>query len=311
MAAGIGSGLGSVVSSLVLQSGLSYTIVFILQGCALGMLGLGMSLTSSAVLSGMRTSCAPGTIGLSLVDLSRNKMYRWTTLALSTFYFGMAGIPYLWIRVFRHTWNLSEADATYSSLIVGGIGSGFGVTLGPRYLDRVIGGFNSAMNIKRCLEVIRIWSFVVLILSVICITYLFGHLLGLGLFRSVVPLWACFVLLFGFISAGLAPLTVISVHDMPEDSRSFAVGVQMTVRQLFAFTCGPLLPGIVMDMLGNAFHWTPGGAMQLCAGFAFVLLVVMLAIPFLGRALATVEQQIAVSSSSQERQQQQQQQNVR
>merc|ERR1712226_1136646 len=58
-------------------------------------------------------------------------------------------------------------------------------------------------------------------------------------------LFFCIAIILMAYNASIAAVNGINVICVPEWQRSFATGMELFIRNLFGFSCGPLLPGLM------------------------------------------------------------------
>jgi len=82
-------------------------------------------------------------------------------------------------------------------------------------------------------------------------------------------IWASVICLFSCFNACLAGVTGICVSAAPEDMWTLSSGITVSLQNLFGYAMGPLLPGIVMDVMRSSLRWSETRC--LCAGFLLTL----------------------------------------
>lgn len=311
IAAGLGNGIGSIVAGVALsQPGGTFALPFQVQAAAFGAFLVGMLAVPARTLAGVtatstRVGCDPeGSTDTALIpphpgdrqapeagacELLGNQLFFWTCLALSLVFFAASGIQYVWVRVLTKVWGLGKDVAAANFIALTGAGGGVAILFGPAYIDH-IGGFSGPAGVRRCLDLLLRTTTVAGAAGVAGALFLWAKVLSPdAVGSSALPLYAAVFVLAAANNFGIAALVGINVESVPEELRSLAFGVEMTVRNLLGYACGPLLPGIAMDVAKWCFGWTDGpedAKRVVCFGLAFVLLLTMLGVPILLRARA-------------------------
>ena len=73
--------------------------------------------------------------------------------------FQVSGIQFLWTQAFVVVWGLDQNWVTLMFLVVTGCGSGVGIALGPRHIDKR-GGFREAPGICRSLRSLYMFALI-------------------------------------------------------------------------------------------------------------------------------------------------------
>merc|ERR1712008_50315 len=86
-------------------------------------------------------------------------------------------------------------------------------------------------------------------------------------------IWIAILLIWAARNACIPALCGINCEVVPVELRSFASGMEMTLRNILGYAFGPLLPGLIMDLVGAVLQWDAEteNDWQLCVGLAFVL----------------------------------------
>mmetsp|Transcript_52225 Transcript_52225/g.167401 ORF Transcript_52225/g.167401 Transcript_52225/m.167401 type:complete len:647 (+) Transcript_52225:90-2030(+) len=320
VSAGVGNGIGTGVAGFGTANGLPYAFAFQLQAGVL--LALWVFLLSNpapwlvmqlpdnnALPDFMPASKEPyedtsTTLG-QFRELLRNKVYRSTCLAISIAMFQMSGIQFLWVRVFVDVWHLNKNWVTLMFLVVSGAGGGIGIALGPSYIDRR-GGFSTPSGVRRSLRVLQRISIASAVAGIVGIGCLYGKLKSkdAGIWKRfgdhwLWMTWGAILLIWAARSACIPALCGINVQAVPEHMRTFASGLEIMLRNILGFACGPLLPGLIMNWLED--WWShmqmqnDGGwqlPWQLCIGLAFVLCANVLDYFVLGTAAKAASKEL-------------------
>jgi len=211
--------------------------------------------------------------------------------------FQMSGIQFLWVRVFVEIWGLNKNHVTIAFLVVTAMGGGIGLGLGPRYIDRR-GGFGTPPGVVKTLRVLGKVSIVAALAGAWGIACLVGKVISKdqGFWRQwgdhwLWMLWGAILLIFAARNACIPALSGINVEVVPVQSRSFASGLELTLRNILGYTFGPLLPGLIMDSLGKVLKIDPqaGNDWQLCVGLGFVFTANFLDLFIFQRAIASAK----------------------
>lgn len=180
--------------------------------------------------------------------LMNNSIYVWTVLGISAIFYVISGIQYLWVRLFM-TWETNKNFVVMGFLLVTGLGGFLGVALGPMIIDSC-GGVENAHGIKNSLAAIV--KMQLLTVAGACVVF-FGLMWRLQSaadhFTSMYICWfGCFVM-FASCNGSLAGLTGVNAGALPVQLRSFASGCTIGFQNMLGFALGPLVPGIVMDIV--------------------------------------------------------------
>mmetsp|Transcript_85513 Transcript_85513/g.275883 ORF Transcript_85513/g.275883 Transcript_85513/m.275883 type:complete len:732 (-) Transcript_85513:91-2286(-) len=240
----------------------------------------------------------------------RNKVFLWSALALSNTMFVLSGIQFLWVRVFVEVWGLDKSHVTLAFLLISGIGGGVGIALGPRHIDK-LGGFGNATGVVRSLRELRKFSLIAVLGGFVGIVCLYAKLKDTDYRSSMLDSndrwpWLLFValtLIWGAHNASVAGLCGINMEVVQPRMRTFASGAEMTSRNILGYTCGPLIPGLVMDSVATLLKWDLAGSKedrdwQLCLGLGFVLAFNFSLVWVLNKAVALQKLQAALQTES-------------
>lgn len=213
----------------------------------------------------------------------RNKVFLWSALALSNTMFVLSGIQFLWVRVFVEVWGLDKSHVTLAFLLISGIGGGVGIAFGPRHIDK-LGGFGNATGVVRSLRELRKFSLLAVLGGFVGIVCLYAKLKDTDYTSPMLDSndhcpWLLFValtIIWGAHNASVAGLCGINMEVVQPRMRTFASGAELTSRNILGYTCGPLIPGLVMDSVGTLLKWDLAGSKedrdwQLCLGLGYVL----------------------------------------
>eukprot|EP00929_Paragymnodinium_shiwhaense_P012542 TRINITY_DN11981_c0_g1_i1.p1 TRINITY_DN11981_c0_g1~~TRINITY_DN11981_c0_g1_i1.p1 ORF type:complete len:712 (+),score=189.87 TRINITY_DN11981_c0_g1_i1:125-2260(+) len=313
VSAGVGNGIGFGVAGFGTANGLPYSFAFQLAGGVLAvfwitliflpadwlkMKGIESREAAAANESEAEAPLRANAVGSDappkrsvaetmeeLTAMLKNKVYLWTALAISLTMFQTSAIQFLWNRVFSAVWpELSLNWVTLMCLVVSGAGGGVGIALGPRFIDKR-GGFGTPPGVVRSLQALYWFQILAAVGGVLGCMSVYGKL------HSQQPagewgdgwLWFCWASIFLILAAQnacVAALCGINVEVIPEPSRTFASGAEMTVRNILGYMCGPLLPAVVMSLNRG---WE-SKVWELSCGLTFVFLVNLTGPALLGHA---------------------------
>jgi len=138
------------------------------------------------------------------------------------------------------------------------------------------------------LQLVRNFSIVAAIAGVSAIACLYGKLRSFdeGYLREWGDhwLWLLFTAIF-FIwaahNAMVPALCGINMEVVPPEMRTFASGMEMTMRNILGYAFGPLLPGLIMNAVASMFSLKA----QLCLGLGFVFAANVAAVWVMCRAV--------------------------
>jgi len=296
VSAGVGNGIGTAVAGFGTANGLPYSFAFRVQAAVLALLWIYLLITPAARLAtrlpkearnaaSQASTASEDAVGMrkQLRMLWANKVYCWTCLAMSLAMFVQSGIQFLWVRVFVSVWKLPKNFVTLMFLVVTGIGGGIGIGFGPSYVDK-IGGFGTAPGVMKSLGVLSNFASTASLAGIAAIVALycknravddFSNPIGLSGDAWLWLVWVAIFFMWGAHNACVPALTGINVEVVAEAHRTLASGTELTLRNILGFACGPLLPGILMDLLAAALGWKPETnpselKTQLCWGIGFV-----------------------------------------
>eukprot|EP00929_Paragymnodinium_shiwhaense_P009028 TRINITY_DN11304_c0_g1_i1.p1 TRINITY_DN11304_c0_g1~~TRINITY_DN11304_c0_g1_i1.p1 ORF type:complete len:669 (+),score=98.85 TRINITY_DN11304_c0_g1_i1:138-2144(+) len=320
VSAGLGNGIGTGVAGFGTANGMPYAFAFQLQAVVLALLWVYLVLQPARWLrmelpnrdrSASSTSGAgetpespasaapkeaPG-IFQQLKSAYDNKVYGWTTLAISLAMFECSGIQFLWVRVFVEVWGLDKNWVTLAFLLVTGVGGGIGVAFGPSYIDKQ-GGFNTPPGVVHSLRCLFRFQLLAASAGMWGVACLYGKLRALdsGIWREwgdhwLWILWTCVMIIWGAHNACVPALCGINCEVVPDAMRPFAAGIEMTFRNILGYAFGPLLPGILMDWMEKFYGWDvlnnrSEANWQLGFGFGIMMFMNILGVLILHRAIA-------------------------
>ncbi|CAE8688727.1 unnamed protein product [Polarella glacialis] len=314
VSAGLGNGIGYAVAGFGTANGLPYAFAFQLASGVLGVCWIALLFFPASWLrirlptheedaraneveetrhreDGRSTDDAtsetsPASSPATLQDLKNmmnNKVYLWTALAISLTMFEVSAIQFLWNRAFTEILpGLNINFVTLMSLVVSGAGGGVGIAFGPWFIDSR-GGFGSPPGVIRTIKVLWYFQLVAALAGGAGVGCLYGkfhtkqHDTGEWGDEWLWMLWISIFVVIAAQNACVAALCGINVEVIPEPSRAFASGTEMTVRNVLGYMCGPLLPALVMSLnSGSEKSW------QLALGLGFVLAVNAVGIGLIG-----------------------------
>jgi len=321
ISAAIGTAVGTGVAGFGTANGLPYSFAFILQASVLAAFLVCLIVTPPSMLSiaatqGVdvppeRKECSgeeSSSTGGQLRYLLRNRIYVWTLVATCLNQYQTIAIQYYFVLIFGSVWGLDQNYTTTMVLVVPGIGMLFGIVIGPRYFDSQFaeyGGFSTLPGMVRCLEIARKLSSTAVIGSICGIIGIYLKFRGLDRFDLpnegdlyLYVVWGGIVMLSFGHSACIAAITSINTECVEEDKRSFASGIETSIRNLLGYFAGTFTPGLVMDLTvpvtgwnasedGNEQNWVR------CTGLGFIFLCGLPATFFLSRARAAASQLLA------------------
>jgi MFS family permease len=237
----------------------------------------------------------------SIGDILDNKVFLWTTLLISLAMFEVSAIQYLFMRVFMEIWAVAPGESlnqnwvTVMFLLVTGIGGGLGVAFGPWLVDRR-GGFHKPAGVYRTLKLIAHFQAAAAVAGIGGVVCLYGkmHVPASKRYSGewgdewIWLIWGCIFFIYLAHNAGVAALCGISVQVIPESSRTFASGIEMTFRNVLGFICAPVLPAMVMSLNSGANDpcW------ELSLGIGFVFLANCFGIGLVSQAIAAAREQL-------------------
>jgi len=185
-------------------------------------------------------------------------------------------------------------------LLVTGVGGGIGVACGPAYIDRR-GGFNTPPGVVTSLEALQYMCRLAAVAGLAGAACLYGknkmdgnlsdwgdHWLWL--------LWCCVFVIWAAHNGCIAALCGINIEVIPSETRTFAAGGEMTVRNILGYAFGPLLPGFAMDIVGSEVE--DNSKTQLCAGMGLVLVINALCIFLTKRAAECARRDLVIQQTS-------------
>lgn len=321
VSSGVGNGIGTAVAGFGTANGLSYAFAFQVQAAVLGALWVFLLVLRPAWLSlrlpktllegspcsrpgAEQQDGSPSTYA-QLRELSANQVYCWTSLAISMAMFEMSGIQFLWVRVFVEVWGLHKNAVTLAFLLVSGIGGGIGIAFGPRYIDRG-GGYDASPGVVKSLQSLSQISVVAALAGIAGVACLLFKLRSLDQGHSrtwddhwLWMTWASILLIMAAHNACVPALCGINVEAVPPRMRAFSSGIEMTIRNILGYSCGPLLPGIVMNLLWRFLHRDSKFRVdqQLGIGLGVVFLANLVAFWVLRRALAAAKVKLVADKS--------------
>lgn len=312
VSAGVGNGLGTAVAGIATANGAPYALAFELQAGMLGLLWIfllccpqrwlqmhipedaelgttpaaqdsphDLSLSSPSLVETLPKDSKPG-FREQCSAIWKNRVYVWSALAISSTMFVLSGIQFLWVRLFVEVWGLNKIVVTVMLLVVTGVGGVLGIVVGPLRIDR-LGGFGNAADVLRSLQELRKFSLIAVLGGIVGIGCLYGKLRGkdAGYVRAWGDhwLWFLFIAVFficGALNASVPGLCGINMEVVSPRMRTFASGIELTVRNILGYVCGPLIPGVIMDVAASTFKWSPAEKQadkdwQLCLGLGVVL----------------------------------------
>lgn len=327
VSAGIGNGIGTAVAGFGTANGLPYAFAFQLQAAVLTSLWAGLCFVpwrhlrtrlpvgggesaDMGALDGIEAvpalSSQQVSVSAQMEQLWQNKVFCFTALQISLIMFEVAGIQYIWVRVFVQLWGLSKNYVTLMYLIVAGVGGGVGVAFGPAYIDRK-GGYGTMPGIVRSLALLQQLAFGAAVSGALGTACLYGKLKSENTSGGWGDAWLYFTwFLVGAIHAlhngSVAGLCGINVEVIAPEVRTFASGVELTVRNILGFACGPLLPGLVMQLIDNWEGWSrqeePNNEKwQLYGALAFILVMNLSGIVILRRGKKAASRQLIAQQS--------------
>jgi len=212
-----------------------------------------------------------------LGELLRNRLYIRTALALASVMFVTSGIQFLWVRLFMAAWGIGKGETVTGFLVSTGLGGAIGVVLGPQFIDKC-GGFMTTAGRRSSLQFIVRLMLLSVAGAVVSIIDLAVKLNGVhwsdGM--SLYLVWGSIFVIFAGFNGAIAGLVGINVASVSTSLRSLGSGCTVSVQNLLGYAMGPLLPGVVMDLIKNRFpeeadnpEWS---AELLCFGLVAVLL---------------------------------------
>lgn len=308
VSAGIGNGIGAAVAGFGTANGLPYAFAFQAQAVVLAALWLVQIVTparwlqfrrhsdesdgessenedwartaSSGTSSGASSVTSKKVGGLvQLRSLYRNGVYFWTAMAIALIMFQVSALQFLWTQAFVTVWELDQNWVTGMFLVVTGAGSGVGIAIGPRHIDKR-GGYGSGPGLCRSLG--SLWWFALYaasagflsVLAVMAKAQEQHQIWGVWGDPWLYVIWCGVFALNAAQNGGVAALCGINLESVSEEMRPFASGAEITLRNTIGFTLGPLLPGFIMTQLQVVNGWSPAdyaNERQLLCGLAFVL----------------------------------------
>lgn len=335
VSAGAGNGIGTAVAGFGTANGLSYGFAFYLQAGFLGFLWILLMCTPARLLrlqvpadrkeianstadkstevdknKTVATSCKGAAHGLfkQVKLVLTNRIYLMTTLSDCVAQFVMSGIQFLWIRVFTEVWNLNKNYATLLFLLVTGIGAGVGIAFGPAYIDRT-GGYATAPSLVRALKSLEAFAWVGALGSVVGAICLYGKVRSydVNYLGSAGDLWMWFLFVGIFaqaasLNASVPAICGINCEVIEESMRPVATGLELTFRNVLGFTCGPLLPGVVMQIMEVSLHWNAASdpsenASELCSGLGVMMLICPVQVLLLMYARRVAQRELVVKQT--------------
>lgn len=222
-----------------------------------------------------------------------------TALALSSVMFVTSGIQFVWIRLFVAAWGLQKAFVVQGLLISTGLGGAVGVVVGPKAIDWC-GDFDKPQGRTRSLRLISCMMLLAALGASGSLAALFlqyrrlqaagptAHYAGWGQGDSLLyAAWFGVFVIFAAFNGTVAGLTGLNVSALDSSLWSIGSGFTVSMQNLLGYSMGPLLPGLVMDILRQRLR-PQGQAELLLLGFGLVLSGTALALLFaLGAASAS------------------------
>jgi hypothetical protein len=284
ISAAIGTGLGSAVAGFSTGNGLPYSFAFIVQAGFLGAFWifqiatparyLAMKLPPARTSSNLeatsqiqshdkfkKAETTPLPARDQLRELWNNKVYVWTLVATCLNQYQIQGVQYFFILIFTGAWGLNKNFATSMTILVPGIGMGIGIALGPAYIDKQ-GGFSSPPGMARTLEIMQRIAILVALGSVCGMFSVYGKLRAVDKLQFpeggdlwLYGVWISIIIIFAGHSACVAALTGINTEAVRPEVRSFASGVETSLRNMLGYFAGCLVPGVFMDIVAHSNGW--------------------------------------------------------
>lgn len=312
--AGVGAGIGIVVAGLGTANGLSYEFAFRIEGGVLFVLWLICLPVRQELLSIQQPEdCIPKanlppdgstnsllheesavhiadnqrTIREQAVELWSNPLFCRCALAFSFVNFVIAGIQFLWVRVFTILFDVSKTHAVLSQLIVVAAGGGAGVAWSAT------AKFTDAPTGKQRLRFTTYSLLLALLGAVITAS---GTIIELTC--DVNKMLLLCVVYFGvFVTCAGLNMTpglfqIICMQSIEGDrTRTFGTGVYQGLNNFVGFAMGPFIPQFVMSVFNHTFDVErsdkPAYARSLGAGFICALAGVCVSLFCSIRALAS------------------------
>jgi len=307
IAAGLGNGLGTVISGFATANGAPYSVAFIFQSVVLGLFWIGLLTTPGWRLSlpgspdraeleedtdapEQKVSSKSGVeSSKSAQDISsydqakallQNKLYVFMACNVAQIFFFNSGVQYIWTRLFvEGPWRLNKNWVVTGFLMVTGVGSFLGVAIGPRLVDAA-GGYADDEGKYKTLKLLLKFAAVASLGSGLAIAYTAVHLFIAsdnaleGITDTPYLLWSIMMFIFLAQNATVATHTAICCESVPSEMQSFATGMTVAVQNLFGYASGAFLPGVVMDQAYSLWkHVGDGNELslraQLGVGFMF------------------------------------------
>lgn len=278
ISAASGTGIGSAVAGFGTANGLPYSFAFVVQACALFAFWIVQIVAPARLLAmhlpGEDADACPedGSPAKTQVRtrqqlryLWNNKVYVWTLLAVCLNQFQVQAVQFFFMLIFRGIWGLDKNFATTMTLLVPGIGMGIGIAFGPAYIDRQ-GGFSTPPGIVRTLVIMQNISILVGLGSVAGIVTVYGKLRSIDKLEAnpripesgdvwLYGTWAAIIVAFAGHSACIAALSGINTAIVTPEMRSFASGIETSLKNMLGYFAGTLLPGLVIDWAADANDW--------------------------------------------------------
>lgn len=330
VSAGVGNGIGTAVAGFGTANGMSYALIFQIAAGALMLCWLGLLILPARWLrmelqaprlgkgrndEGLREQADveaatsesassgtddPGTIA-QVRQILQNKLFRWTTLAISLAMFESSAIQFIFMRVFMEVWAVAPGEplnqnwVTLMFLLVTGGGGGLGVALGPYMVD-MRGGIQRPRGVLRTLRLLSYFQLVATTAGIGGIACLYGKLhqhaslqyagdWGDGWIWSI---WLSIFMIYAAQNACVAALCGISVQAVPEHSRTIASGIEMTCRNVLGFVCAPVLPAMAMSLNSG---WGDS-TWELSIGLGFIFALNSLGIGLMARARSAARENL-------------------
>jgi len=202
-----------------------------------------------------------------LAALARCPVFVAAVVAISGLYFVVTAVQYWASQFFTADFHRPIGEVTKIFLIVAGTAPVLGVVFGSTMVDR-LGGYETAQQMAKSLALTTIWG-VIAATSGIVAAFIEPFPDAPGATWRFYIVAGCIWLLLFFGGAVLPAVTGISMAAVPEGLRKSASSWSMLLYNVFGFSLGAYLPGIVAE------HGTLRSAMQVVLLWATLPCVAM------------------------------------
>lgn len=293
--AGVGAGLGIVVAGLGTANGLSYSFAFLIESGVLFLLWFVMLSVNGDLLAiepnqgldeGILSALEPAgssdrlleekeaskkSVAEQASELWQNTLFCRCAVAFAMVNFTVAGMQFLWVRLYTGLWGVTKTVAVLSQLIIVAAGGATGVALSStaKFTDSPGGKQRLAFTTK---------GFAIATLGALAagcgaVLQLHGH--ANSNFTLYLVYGGVFVTVLGLnMTPGILQIICMETVDINQ-TRTFGTGVYQGLNNFLGLAMGPFVPQLMMSIVEKHYDLESADGkdpeVTLCAGFVCAL----------------------------------------